>query len=164
MVYTIKNCCIEVPELEYEDGAQTIFLYTRGREGNPPEELKQLLHYMEHSSIENASTESLKKLHLMVTAVKRDGEVGLAYMKSFEREERIRKQGEAEGRKAGLEEGKKAGLEEGLQEGKEVEIIKLGSKFGKSDAEILALLQEELQITEEQAKQVLEKYGKTLDL
>ena len=84
----------------------------------------------------------------MVTAVKRDGEVGLAYMKSFEREERIRKQG----------------LEEGLQEGKEVEIIKLGSKFGKSDAEILALLQEELQITEEQAKQVLEKYGKTLDL
>ena len=59
---------------------------------------------------------------------------------------------------------KKAGLEEGLQEGKEVEIIKLGRKFGKSDAEILALLQEELQITEEQAKQVLEKYGKTLDL
>ena len=128
------------------------------------EELKQLLHYMEHSSIENAPSENLKKLHRMVTAVKRDGEVGLAYMKSFEREERIRKQGEAEGRKAGLEEGKKAGLEEGLQEGKEVEIIKLGSKFGKSDAEILALLQEELQITEEQAKQVLEKYGKTLDL
>ena len=164
MMYTIKNRCVEVPELTYEDGAQTIFLYTRGSEGNPPEELKQLLHYMEHSSIENAPSENLKKLHRMVTAVKRDGEVGLAYMKSFEREERIRKQGEAEGRKAGLEEGKKAGLEEGLQEGKEVEIIKLGSKFGKSDAEILALLQEELQITEEQAKQVLEKYGKTLDL
>ncbi len=51
-----------------------------------------------------------------------------------------------------------------MQEGKEVEIIKLGRKFGKSDAEILALLQEELEITEEQAKQVLEKYGKTLDL
>ena len=114
MVYTIKNCCIEVPELEYEDGAQTIFLYTRGSEGNPPEELKQLLHYMEHSSVENASTENLKKLHRMVTAVKRDGEVGLAYMKSFEREERIRRQGEEEGRKAGLEEGKKEGLEEGI--------------------------------------------------
>ena len=146
MVYTIKNCCIEVPELEYEDGAQTIFLYTRGREGNPPEELKQLLHYMEHSSIENASTESLKKLHQMVTAVKRDGEVGLAYMKSFEREERIRKQGEAEGRKAGLEEG----LEEG--------IIKLSRKLGKEDTEILSFLQEELQIDEEQAKLILEKY------
>ena len=36
-----------------------------------------------------------------MTAVKRDGEVGLAYMKSFEREERIRKQGEAEGKAEG---------------------------------------------------------------
>ena len=134
MVYTIKNSCVEVPELEYEDGAKTIFLYTRGKEGNPPEELKQLLHYMEHSSIENASTESLKKLHRMVTAVKRDGEVGLAYMKSFEREARIRREGQTQ------------------------EIIRLGRKFGKSEEEILALLQEELQISEEWAKELLEKY------
>ena len=97
---------------------------------------------MEYSSIENASSESLKKLHQMVTAVKRDGEVGLAYMKSFEREERIRRQGEEEGRKAGLEEG----------------IIKLSRKLGKEDAEILTLLQEELQIDEEQAKLILKKY------
>ena len=137
-----KHENFEVPELEYEDGAQTIFLYTRGREGNPPEELKQLLHYMEHSSIENASTENLKKLHRMVTAVKRDGEVGLAYMKSFEREERIRRQGEEEGKKEGLEEG----------------IIKLSRKLGKEDTEILSFLQEELQIGEGQAKRILEKY------
>ena len=142
MVYTIKNRCIEVPELEYEDGAQTIFLYTRGSEGNPPEELKQLLHYMEHSSIENASTESLKKLHRMVTAVKRDGEVGLAYMKSFEREERIRKQGE----------------EEGEIVGKTKEVIKLGRRFGKSENEILLLLQEELQIDKDKAEDFLKKY------
>ena len=71
-------------------------------------------------------------------------------MKSFEREERIRRQGEEEGRKAGLEEGKKEGLEEG--------IIKLSRKLGKEDAEILTLLQGELQIDEEQAKLILEKY------
>ena len=140
MVYTIKNGCIEVPELEYGDGAQTIFLYTRGREGNPPEELKQLLHYMEHSSIENASTENLKKLHRMVTAVKRDGEVGLAYMKSFEREERIRKQGEAEG--------------------KAEEIIRLGRRFEKSKDEIVELLKEELGVKEENALEILEMYDK----
>ena len=63
-----------------------------------------------------------------------DGEVGLAYMKSFEREARIRRQGEAEG------------------------IIKTSRKFGKSEEEILALLQEELQISEEWAKELLEKY------
>ena len=60
----------------------------------------------------------------MVTAVKRDGEVGLAYMKSFEREERIRRQGEEEGKKEGLEEG----------------IIKLSRKLGKEDTEILSFL------------------------
>ena len=63
-----------------------------------------------------------------------DGEVGLAYMKSFEREARIRREGQTQ------------------------EIIRLGRKFGKSEEEILALLQEELQISEEWAKELLEKY------
>ncbi|WP_147326056.1 hypothetical protein [Roseburia sp. AF42-8] len=110
------------------------------------------LHYMEHSSVENASTEKLKKLHRMVTAVKRDGEVGLAYMKSFEREERIRKQGEEEGRKEGLEEGEIVG--------KTKEVIKLGRRFGKSEAEIILLLQEELHIDKDKATDFLEKYDK----
>ena len=54
-----------------------------------------------------------------MTAVKRDGEVGLAYMKSFEREERIRRQGE--------------------EEGKAEEIIRLGRRFEKSKDEIVEL-------------------------
>ena len=126
--------------------------------------------------IRNLNNPKIAQIHHVVHKVKQDKEVGVAYMKwaDFvrETEEDAREagmkagleEGKKAGMKAGLEEGKKAGLEEGLQEGKEVEIIKLGRKFGKSDAEILALLQEELQITEEQAKQVLEKYGKTLDL
>lgn len=110
------------------------------------------LHYMEHSSVENASTEKLKKLHRMVTAVKRDGEVGLVYMKSFEREERIRKQGEEEGRKEGLEEGEIVG--------KTKEVIRLGRRFGKSEKEIILLLQEELHIDKDKATDFLEKYDK----
>ena len=102
------------------------------------------LHYMEHSSVENASTENLKKLHRMVTAVKRDGEVGLAYMKSFEREERIHKQGE----------------EEGEIVGKTKEVIRLGRRFGKSEKEIILLLQEELQIDKDKAEDFLKKYDK----
>ncbi|MDE6642206.1 MAG: PD-(D/E)XK nuclease family transposase [Acetatifactor sp.] len=98
VVYTIKNGCVEMPELPYEDGARTIFLYTKGTKGNPPEDLRQLLRYMEHSSIENAGTEALQKLHEMVTAVKKDGKVGLAYMKSFEIEARLRKEGLIEGK------------------------------------------------------------------
>lgn len=64
---------------------------------------------MEHTLRENAKTESLQRLHEMVTAVKRDGKVGLKYMKSYELEQRIRREGLAEGRTAGLAEGKVQG-------------------------------------------------------
>ena len=105
MVYTVKSGCIEVPELRYEDGARTIFLYTKGTEGNPPEDLRELLYYMEHTSKENEKTENLQRLHEMVTAVKRDGKVGLAYMKSYEIEELRWREGLAEGMEKGIAEG-----------------------------------------------------------
>ncbi len=123
MVYTVKSGCIEVPELPYEDGARTIFLYTQGTKGNPPESLRELLHYMEYSSRENAKTENLQRLHEMVTAVKRDGKVGFAYMKSFEIEERIREEGIAEG--------KAVGLAEGITQGKIHDILDLLNDLGE---------------------------------
>ena len=97
MVYTISNKCEEVPEMPYDDGAKTLFLYTKGTEGNPPEALKQLLHYMEDTRAENAVTPELRELHEMVTQVKCDKEVGLAYMKAYELEQRLLRQGRAEG-------------------------------------------------------------------
>lgn len=96
MVYTIKNSCVEEPDLPYEDGAMTIFLYTKGTEGKPPEELVQLAQYMENSTAGNAKSEDLARLHEMVTKVKADREVGLAYMKAVEIEKRIRAEGQAE--------------------------------------------------------------------
>ena len=97
MVYTVKNSCVEEPDLPYEDGARTVFLYTGGTMGNPPEELKQLARYMEDSTAGNAKSAELARLHEMVMGVKSDREVGLAYMKSFEIERRIRNEGRAEG-------------------------------------------------------------------
>lgn len=96
MVYTIRNMCEEEPDMPYDDGARTLFLYTRGTKGNPPEELRQLLHYMEHTTEENARNESLQNIHQMVKTVKQDGEVSLEYMKIFEREEMLIKQGAAQ--------------------------------------------------------------------
>lgn len=62
MIYTIKNTCMEEPDIPYDDGAKTIFLYTNERNGNPPEELKQLLQYMEHTEDTYAINDELKKL------------------------------------------------------------------------------------------------------
>lgn len=102
MVYTIKSCCVEEPGLVYEDGARTIFLYTKGIKGNPPAELQRLLQYLEDSREENAKDADLMAIHQMVQKVKHDREVSLEYMKIFERERLIREDGYASGKEAEL--------------------------------------------------------------
>lgn len=102
MVYTIKSCCVEEPALVYEDGARTIFLYTKGIKGNPPAELQRLLQYLEDSREENAKDADLMAIHQMVQKVKHDREVSLEYMKIFERERLIREDGYASGKEAEL--------------------------------------------------------------
>ena len=97
MVYTIQNTCLEIPEMPYDEWARTLYLYTKGTKGNPPEALKQLLHYMEHTSVENAKSDVLRNIDKMVRKVKEDGEVSLEYMKIFEREEMLIKQGIIQG-------------------------------------------------------------------
>lgn len=70
----------------------------RGTEGEPEEELQQLLRYMEHTTEENARNATLRNIQRMVEKVKQDGEVSLEYMKIFEREEMLIKQGRKEER------------------------------------------------------------------
>lgn len=96
MLYTIESHCKELPDLPYDDGARTIFLYTKGTEGNPKEELKELLSYMENSCEENAKNDMLKKVHQMMRHVKSNEEVSIEYMKIFEREKMIREEGQEE--------------------------------------------------------------------
>ncbi|MDO4337970.1 MAG: Rpn family recombination-promoting nuclease/putative transposase [Eubacteriales bacterium] len=96
MIYTIRNMCEEDPSMPYDDGARTIFLYTKGTEGKTPEELRQLLHYMEDTKEENAVNEKLRHMHEMVKKVKQDEEVSLEYMKIFEHEEMLIRQGRKE--------------------------------------------------------------------
>lgn len=102
MVYTIKSCCVEEPDLVYEDGARTMFLYTKGTKGNPPAELQRLLQYLDDSREENAKDADLMAIHQMVQKVKHDREVSLEYMKIFERERLIREDGYASGKEAEL--------------------------------------------------------------
>ncbi len=112
MVYTIKNGCMEEPDMPYEDGARTLFLYTRGAEGNPPEELEELLRYMEQTKESNATNTDLRELHRMVEKVKSDAEVTVAYMRLMEDENILLARGREEGRVAGIAEGKEVGREE----------------------------------------------------
>ena len=103
-------------------------MYTKGTQGNPPKMLQNLLHYMEDSTLENAFNEDLLALHRMVTEVKHDREVGSAYMKSFEREQRIKAEGVALG--------KAEGKAEGRAEGKADDILMLLSCKGEIPEEL----------------------------
>lgn len=98
MVYTIRRKCEEEPDMPYDDGSSTIYLYTKGTKGNPGEELRQFLHYMEDTRKENAVNETLLDVHRMVETVRQDEEVSLGYMKIFEREEMLVQQGIKQGR------------------------------------------------------------------
>ena len=93
--YTIRNMCVEEPEMPYDDGAQTTILYTKGtKDDNISEELRQFLNYMENTTQTNAVNDTLKDIQKMVDIVKRDGEVSLSYMKGFERDTMMYEKGQ----------------------------------------------------------------------
>lgn len=98
MVYTVKNMCEELPDMPYDDGTRTLYLYTKGKKGTPSQELRQLLQYMENTTEENAKNNTLLGIHQMVNRVKRDKGVSLEYMKIFEREQMLREEGREEER------------------------------------------------------------------
>ena len=116
MMYTIQNRCLELPDMPYDDGARTLFLYTKGTKGIPSQSLKEFLHYMEHSTEENACNDTLKDIHRMVAKVKQDKEVSLEYMKVFEQQKLI------------YEQGIEQGIRQGVQQGGELNLIRLVCK------------------------------------
>lgn len=107
---------MEEPEMPYEDGARTIFLYTEGTKGNPPKELKELLYYIEYTTESNAKNADLAELHRMVHTVKSDAEVMIAYMKLMEDERVLLERGREEGKAEGLAEGKAESILELLED------------------------------------------------
>lgn len=138
MIYTIRNSCKEIPDLPYDDGAQTIFLYTRGKKGNAPEIIRQLLTYMEDTCKENVKNESLEKIHKMVETVKSNREVSKEYMKIFEREQMLLN----EGIERGIEQGIERGIEQGIERGRELEKVNTQrerARAERAEAELMKL-------------------------
>ena len=98
-----------------------------------------MLKYMENSIAENVTNADIQAIHEQVDAVKRDKEVGVQYMKSWEREMLIR------------EEGKEAGKQEERQRLNTL-ILRL-TEDGRADDIVKAAQDEGYQ------RQLLEEYG-----
>lgn len=81
MVYTVKKQCVEEPDILYEDGIKKIFLYTKGTEGNPSQELREMLKYIENSIAKNVTNREIEEIHNYVNEIKRDRKTGIQYIK-----------------------------------------------------------------------------------
>ncbi len=97
MMYSVRNTCLEEPEIEYNDGALNLFIYTKGKIGVISQELKELLQYLENTTWSNAVNSPLREVQSMVDKIKYDKEVSISYMKSYERDWMMRNEGRAEG-------------------------------------------------------------------
>lgn len=96
MVYTFRMQCEEDPSVAYNDGTTKIFLYTKGKGSGKA--LSDMLKYMQKTTDDNVTNQDIEAVHRLVCRVKQNQEVGINYMKSWEREAYIRKEGKAEGR------------------------------------------------------------------
>ena len=79
MLYTIKNKCIEIPELVYNDGVTIYYFNTTGTNGGS-DDLKKFLEYLETSKSTYASTSATKELQSYVDTIKHDAEIGVNYL------------------------------------------------------------------------------------
>ena len=100
MMYSIRNKCEEVKEMEYEDGLRFYYFYTGGSKGGS-DEIKTMLRYIRDSRKENATDAATKIVHRFTEKVKVHPEVRKSYMLWEEYEEMMREEGRIEGREEG---------------------------------------------------------------
>lgn len=79
MMYTVRNQCAEVPDLEYNDGLQFIYFYTKGQKGGS-QAIKNMLTYLQNSDSKNAVDDATRIIDSYVKTVKKLPEVEAGYM------------------------------------------------------------------------------------
>ena len=79
MIYTVRNRCDEVPEIEYDDGLRFIYFNTRGTMGGS-EAIHNMLKYMEQSTDVNIVDDATKEVAEYVNSVKKKPEVERGFM------------------------------------------------------------------------------------
>lgn len=79
MMYTVQNRCVEVEEINYDDGLKFIYFYTKGTKGGC-REIRDMLRYLQDTTADNARNEDTRELHDYVSRVKTMPEVRQGYM------------------------------------------------------------------------------------
>lgn len=99
--YTCKTICEEVPELQMDDGAHTVFLSTKGdNKEEVPKELVDFLEFVGKPLSESEAEQDdifIQKVQTTIREVKKSREMGARYMTFEELLKDERAEGRAEG-------------------------------------------------------------------
>ncbi|MBE5965277.1 MAG: Rpn family recombination-promoting nuclease/putative transposase [Lachnospira sp.] len=141
IIYNVKNVIEEMPDVLYNDGVRSVFLYTKGELGGT-KELKDLLKYISESNSSNVADTELETLHELVNGIKHREGIGDSYMTygdvmDYERE-------------IGYEQG----MQQGMQQGMEILIIN-NIECEISDDKTIKVLQKKYNLDEEQALELI---------
>ena len=147
--YTFQMQCKEVPGLSLQDGAVRIFLNTRGQHAEGvPQELIELLRYMEHTTEEvsaSCTSERIHNIQKRIHAIKSSEKIGVKYMQAWEEkileQEKAREEGHASGLREGLIQKLKEQVEKKVQKGYSAEEI---AEMLEEDIETIQKLIEEI--------------------
>lgn len=153
MLYTVKNCVEENPQIDYNDGVTKLFLYVGGEIGGS-EELKKLLNYMSKSEKENVLDPELLQLHNIVEEVREDRKAGEQYMTLQEYLEYEIEEGIEAGIQARLQERVDAAVQERIDAVIQETVVML-RELSIPDEQIVEKLMDKYQFSEEKAKSFL---------
>ena len=79
MMYRIRNCCQEIPELIYDDGLEFLYFYTGGHRGGN-DNIKAMLNYFQNSTRENVTDRTTEDISEIVEQVRNLPKVRNEYM------------------------------------------------------------------------------------
>jgi len=69
MMYTFRNSCVELPQLEYDDGLCYVYFNTTGKKGGS-QSIKNMLNYIQRSAEESVADEATGEIDAYVKRVK----------------------------------------------------------------------------------------------
>jgi len=126
-LYSFRNTCKEA-NIELKDGAEKIFLNTKGSIGEVDEDIDNFLEYVEKNKIKG---DFVKNIASVVEKVKEHKELGVKYMSMLAELHDMRREGRMEGEKIGRMEGITSMITELLKAGQSVEFVSKISKYSQ---------------------------------
>ena len=144
IIYTVKSIVVEKQNIVYNDGITKVILYTKGTKGGS-QELKELLAYMENTTLSNAVDKELLELHEIISNVKSKEDVGERYMTLQEMIDYEKRDS--------CEDGLKDGLKNGI-----MATINICKSLNLDSTQTKDKIVEQFSVTEEQADKYLNLY------